>query len=52
MIRNQKIHTRNGIASVVEFILSTSWTGFRISTLASFDGALDERMHASAVNQK
>ncbi|HWP92469.1 MAG TPA: hypothetical protein VNN20_09770 [Thermodesulfobacteriota bacterium] len=43
---------RNGIASFMEFIPSTSWIGLRISALASFDGALDERMHASAVNQE
>jgi len=43
---------RNGIASFVEFITSVRWIGFLISTMASFDGAQDERMHASAVNQE
>ncbi len=51
-LSSYNISFKNGIVSVVEFIPSTNWIGFQISTLASFDEAQDVRMHASAVNQE
>ena len=48
---NYAVYVLMALVSFVEFIHSTSWIGLRVSTLASFDRALDERMQASAVNR-